>query len=896
MELVVGQGCDARLPDTLPPSLGRLYLGGAGLVQHLEFRAGLVPAGTSRAERVVRYLRALQAADAPGRFYHSSLAADHVATASRLLDWRDLAIDHGWSGQPGAGSPGRLADLAAVEAHRGALGPCLAERVSALLPRLSLVAAAIRRITLLDAPADWPPPLQRLFTALAAAGIPLDLAPPVARTGAPATSDLGRLQRALDAQATLDLPLTLTGDGTLGLYHCQEPLGAAQALGEWLAGAEDPLLVVGADAFALGQAARARGRPDPALGAPSAWRPPLQLLPLLLQLAWSPPAADQVLQYLTLPTGPVRRLRQRLARDFTDLPGHDPAAWQTHLDAWVTAERAADPTRREDDLRAKGAAWLPIGAAGNETRMPRDLAITLADQVSHYWRSRLALATEAADGRVLAAAHQAAQALGAALRDWGEEAIGRDALHRLLDLAALAGATEPGQIHQVGSLPAVTDPAVARLLPRGPASLAWWDPRLDPEPVPPPFTPAEWAALPEAPDHHQREARTLARLQRALHPLITARQRALLVVRGPAGELVRLHLERRVPEAAWRSFEADLLAGTLPGLPATPLPDLPLPPAQRWWHLDRALPGQRARESYTSLAALALSPHAYVLEYLARLSRGAIKNLPVDARLLGNLAHRLIQDWFRAHPWPGQAPAPATISAWLETRLPAAIQTSALPLAAPGRRVERLAFGATLTTALTRLLGHLEAAGVVALQVESRLVTPLGADELEGTLDLLGRLADGRQVIVDLKWGGEKQRIAELEEGRYLQLAVYARLASGPGAPEVAFFILRSATLLATSQRCFPGARVVTPADPTLTPDAVWQRLRRTLDWRAAQLAAGLIEVTGNGAEATVDSAPPADALPLLEMEEAARKVTDRRRPRFKAIDTWRVLTGTLEP
>ena len=899
MELIVGQGFDHRAPHPTPPRLGSEAVGQEGLLQRLEFRAGLTPPRQSHAERVVGYLQALRAADGPARFYHASLAADPVATASHLLAWRDYALDHGWSPQSGPDTPGRLADLAAVEDRLPTLAPGLAARVERLLPRLSLVAAAIHRLTLVDEPADWAPPLRRLFAALPAAGIPVAITPTTAAPGAPADTDLGRLQRALLDPARPGDPLTLRGDGSLGLYHCQEALGATLALSDLLARQPDHLLISGTDAFILGTAARARGWPHAGLGDSSAWRPPLQLLPLLLQLAWSPPPAEILLQYLTLPAGPLGRLRRRLARLFVDRPGYDPDTWQECIDDQVADDLAADPTRKEADRRDRIAAWLPLGRAGSGERMPLTLAIQLADQVRQYWHARLSLAE--GEARELAAAGQAAEALAAALRAWGEAEIGRESLHRLLELSALAGATAMHPVRQVASLNLVDDPAAARLAPAGPAHLVWWDPALGPAPATPPFTAAERALLPAAPDAAARQAQTQARLRRALYPLLQARHGALLVVRGTAGDLLRMHLDRLLPAGYWRSFEADLLAGTLAGLPTAPVADLSLPPARRWWQADRALPAPRERESYTSLSALALTPHDYVLRYLARLSQGAIQDLPVDARLLGNLAHRLIQDWFAARPWQGSAPEEAAVATWLEERLPAAIEANALPLAAPGRRADRLAFATRLTTALTRLLEHLASAGVEEVRSESTLAAVQDGLTLEGTLDLLGRRADGHWVIVDLKWGGEAQRIAELREGRYLQLAVYDRLAddlSPGGVADLAYFILQSATLLATSQRCFPHARVVAPDDPALTPALVWQRLRGTLAWRQAQLAAGQVEVTTNGAEPTEASIPPAGALPASEMSPPAQAPRWSRggKPRFKPIDPWRVLTGNLQP
>ena len=43
MELIVGQGFDHRAPHPTPPRLGSEAVGQEGLLQRLEFRAGLTP-------------------------------------------------------------------------------------------------------------------------------------------------------------------------------------------------------------------------------------------------------------------------------------------------------------------------------------------------------------------------------------------------------------------------------------------------------------------------------------------------------------------------------------------------------------------------------------------------------------------------------------------------------------------------------------------------------------------------------------------------------------------------------------------------------------------------------------------------------------------------------------
>ena len=179
----------------------------------------------------------------------------------------------------------------------------------------------------------------------------------------------------------------MAGDGSLSLYRCLDTHAGINSPCVALARQPGHLLVMSDDAFVLGSAARHRGFADPGLGEPSQWRPPHQLLPLLIQIAWSPPTAETLLQYLTLPTGPYRSLRGAIPKRFTDLPGHDQDAWRAEVAAFITRRLDADPSMSEARLRDDVDAWLPVGEAGSRDKIDRELAIRRVAQVRDYWRS-----------------------------------------------------------------------------------------------------------------------------------------------------------------------------------------------------------------------------------------------------------------------------------------------------------------------------------------------------------------------------------------------------------------------------------------------------------------------------------------------------------------------------
>lgn len=902
MKLRAGLSLDSRRPNSMQPRIIEDVVGPEGLLKTLEFWAGLVALVQAHPQRVIQYRNALKAADSPTCFYHRSLAIDPVATAETLLRWRDFALNHGWAGKAGAQSPGRLADLADVETKVKDLAPCVGERVAALVPKLGPVKAAIDEILLMDARCDWPGAFQELFKGLDSAKVLVSESASDSVPAAPKDSDLGLLQRAL-AGSEQGKPLTLHGDGTLHLYRCRDTHASANALCHAIHKHPNHLLIAGGDAFLLGLAARDRGFADPGLGERSRWRPAHQLLPLALQIAWSPPSAEALLQYLTLPVGRFRSLRRAIAKRFIDLPGYDRDVWQEEINAFVTRRLQHDPQLNKVKLRKQIDAWLRVAVAGSRDKMKRDLAIELVDQVRDYWRSRFGALNPAAGQEIEAsqflAAYQVADAISAALRAWDDDnEITREQLDRLLDLGVDSGTARLDQPRQVSQLNCIERPEVARLSLNAPESLFWWRPSMAPEVPLPPFDETEQAALPWLPDQSDRERQRQAALRRALAPLLTTIRHATLIITDDSVDLLTLYLDQRLPKHVWRSLDSDLIEGSQSVMPLSPVTDLPLPTPQRWWHIGHAVDCPRQRESYTGLSSLALSPHDYVLHYVAGFSAGSIAGVPVDQRLKGNLAHRLIEAWFNNHPWNGTAPGQAIIDSWLDVKLDPMIEAKALPLAAPGKRAERLAFRETFAHALYRLLEHLAGAGAQAVQVENPLQCKLTNFELEGSVDLLVKIK-GRFAIIDVKWGGEKARIAELKEGRYLQLATYAHLVNSQPSSrvvEVAYFILRSADLLAPSSRIFQKARVIKSEDPNVSPSTVWQCLIKTTQWRCDQLAKGEIEVTSSAAAPAQHSNPPAGCLlPPETAKNGDSNGYNTRRAAFKPIDLWRVLTGQIK-
>jgi hypothetical protein len=255
-----------------------------------------------------------------------------------------------------------------------------------------------------------------------------------------------------------------------------------------------------------------------------------------------------------------------------------------------------------------------------------------------------------------------------------------------------------------------------------------------------------------------------------------------------------------------------------------------------------------------------------VLNYAARLRAGRAVDISDNNRLYGSLAHRLFEEFFAAHPnWASATNA--EVAAWLEVHLPALIAREGALLLEPGRGVDRQRVISILDEALASLLDHLRAANIATVRVEHEEQQPYLGFELGGSIDLLLTHADGREIVMDAKWGGEKYRGDELAANMHFQLASYAYLRKRARAanawPYPAYFVITTGNVLAPDDKVFPAANVHAAA-PGECIEHLWARAEATYHWRREQLDSGLVEVNALFTEPTLASAPPEDALPTI--------------------------------
>lgn len=812
-------------------------VGPQGLVRRVGRLLGFPAEAASSLDRLAPFMVRLGRLDDGARSYSASRRSDPYGVASYLLALRDRLKLASWSGTALPGSA-RLRDLSALEAMDGpALPPGHGDVLLALAGEVRRVGALPVPLTIhLAAPrVGFPRALAALLDALEGAGASVRAPAPDAALAAEAT-DLGRLQRALLDPSSPRA--ALAGDGSFLLLEADTAIEAAELAASALRDA--PLgattLVVAAEAPALDAALFRQGLPTLGLSSPSRFRPHLQALPLRLDLAFRPRDPFRAAELLLLPGAPLPAFaRRRLLEALNEMPGVGSPAWRRALASAVeeAVRRAREGGAPDAEAAEAGKAlgeriddWFGGEGFDPGAGIPAATAAGLCGMVASWAGARAGGADEGADdvgADLWAHAAAVARRLERVLRGHApEERIPQLALAQLHDLAVADGA-EVGAFQADAGRAAVCG-APGAILP-GPEVVLWFGFVRDagPAPAPEPWTEAERPALEVA--GVRAAAPGAARELEAWgwrRPLLAARSRCVLVrwrLAGdkpvPAHALLDELQTRAAPESLGAcTFGSErLLAGGAPAFAPRSValdPAAPVSPRAVW-----AVPPEALRPpgplSASALDALLGCPFKWALERNAQLRPGRGVDLPEGSRLLGDFAHRILQDMLvgDGHLDTGTA-TPEEASTWAARAFDARVASEAAPLVRQGREVERDAARTLIANAAGAIVRFLRAGEWAARSVEEEVHGEFARTPVQGYVDLV-LTKSGRTALLDFKLSGAKYRRAELQDGHALQLALYAsmlRQGGGP-LPPAGFLTLDDGQLLTTSPQAFPGATVV---------------------------------------------------------------------------------------
>ena len=586
-----------------------------------------------------------------------------------------------------------------------------------------------------------------------------------------------------------------------------------------------------------------------------------------------------MLELVSLPLGPFSGLvGQQLARALCASPGIGGRSWQEAKRA--IAERfeahavrgAADGDVETRSYASKADVaerlkqieeWLE--EPGHDTVAPRSALLVVSARVVSWLQrryARCAVETSAGnagihDETMLRTACVQAQSFHEALLHDPREGLDLVAVRQLLDEVSFGSLSLPLHVEEAGRLDIVETPAGLRT---SRDLVVWWHCVNGTQASAPvePWRRHERHALRAAGVALQDPARVLAaEVEGWRRVVLAARKRLVLVVPSWA------HGTRLDPHPIWDEIVArvdaksadiarvtlnveELLAGEcvlakrLPAFAMTSLAPLALPKARPSWHLNAALLGPAERYSATGLEELLGCPLRWVLKHRAGLKSARSLALPSGPLLNGRLGHRLVEELHNAGVLTSRVQAARAVEALLERLL---LEEAAV-LLRPGMTFELTQLRRQLVAAVERLAALLEESGLSVTGVEVESSVEWEGRKLDGRVDLLLEDREGREIVLDLKWGRSSYS-KKLEQGLALQLAAYAGARQLDRAdsklPAAAFFALNCGQVLATESGPFKGAHAI--RGPTIAE--TWNKLGRTARVYEQLLSTGVVPVTG---------------------------------------------------
>jgi len=792
-------GLVARLETQLGVGLGLgLGLGGPGV------------SATMRAERLAASLR-----DTDG-FWSASARVDPLGTARELLRLRDRLYLYGWRGDP------VMPRLAALAKATSPAGPGLVDRIRTVIDALETQPIDIERVRHAGGDRARLPRLWRdLLDALDRRGVTIEALPP---DSAHAGGDLG---------ACFATDFAPAGDGTLQLIRPAGALAAAEQVAEWLATQErlDDIVIIGADPV-LDIALARRGVPVIGSRPPTGAGAALQLLPLVVDLAWLPQDPHLALDLVTIRPCPVPSpVARRLFDALMSAPAVDSDEWRRAL-----AKGLADI--EDDDRRARADARLRTILTGTVagTEYPIDELRSRIDALRSWLQANLGMPDADAD-RWAPAVAQTSNLLD--LIDAGTATTyTRPELSRLIE-SATADAPTPSYlpaeagVHAVGAPASIVGPARA---------VIWWNfTRGSVETIrSDPFGQGELDALRAAGvDLPELAARATDLTDTWRQPFAHAESQILLVC-PRVGDDGRALLPHPVMDEIFAHLGDDAIALIERPEPTDAartrsMEPFPLPEPRTSWTIPAGSATTPEHIWPTSAGALIGCPLHFVLAKIACLKRGRTQLLPDGPLVYGNLSHAALEHVLLRIK-DGETLTPDDAARESGTYFDTEGPRMAAALYMNGSEILCADVRQCVVDAAREFVRHLQDSGATIAGVEEWLDRkPLGTTEVGGRCDV--RLSNPN-AIVDFKWGGANSNREALRFGAAYQLAVYAHLAAGDGPmPPAAYFIVRDQIMLASSSTVFPDAEDV----GGFTLARVWKEFQRGCIAGLEEIAAGRV-------------------------------------------------------
>ncbi len=836
--------------------LGMVTVGPTAFVARLAGLLGIPVAPLPDGRRIAKVHDWLEREDDGNAWYSQARAEDPWGVAQWMLFAQDRLRRLGWSGQPSDATPrlGALSRLREVEAVKQGQVELEHAVTAALGDRSPAASVQVR----LAAPRDhYPATIARILDALEARGMEIGTHPDAAHdpSSLPDT-DLGRVQRALlDPAAKVD---HLAGDGSL--LWLRAPTVREAALLTVARCDDQATWIVPTGGAMLDETRAASDRPRLGLSDDSPFRPALQVLPLVLAMQFSPRDPEVALELLTLAVTPVPwAVRRRLIDRLKQAPGVGGPGWQEAVEAGLEEHQQRHPEADIVKVRARIGMFIPDDAPAQRTAAELGVVV---EEVAAWARGRGAQS----DDPILMAAAGTAGRLAEMLASLDSSAtFDRNRAAQLHDVAVGSGVALPVQA-EAGAPPCTPEPAslwrsvdqvvwfgavegVAEL----PREIAW--------------TPDELEALAKLGLSRDSLARCRDVEQSGWRRAVLAAKRQLTLVswayegiepisEHPAFDLLEAAVSKGgldpIRVGLERHLEADKRVVSVS--PA------PIRSRRPLWNVNATAALERSW-SASSIEALIDCPLRWVLKYAARLEPGAVDTIGQLKTITGTFAHALFEEvLFEDSPgWDRLTPEHA--SSRLLERFDARVGHECAPLTLDANRGYATLIRQKLANSMAALVELLKAKGWRPVAAEKKL-TELGGtfegEPLSGSIDLLVEREDGTKGVVDLKLGGLNYRRDQLEDGKALQLAVYAEGAreGAPDHPPVGYFILDEGVLVTPNSAAFgagtqhvEAAGDAGPGETLLAARGAWSRSKELLGQGLVQARAKALQVDEIDAE-----------------------------------------------
>ncbi len=772
-------GLEAR---GLRPNEGDVYWaelrgGPSLLLRWLETQLGLLADQPPHFIRVTQYANLLEQYKA-GTSLEASFQTDRWATADFLLRRRDELLLAGWDGQDHETLPQLVRDLARIEQSPQKVPGGLPERLLRVIKAFDNAQKLPPHECLLYEssnlwPKVWREVLSRLSTTEAGEPIPT----------APRDTALGQIQE----QSGSGEIRPVSFDTSFRWLECRSSMTACDLVAHLLVNQRDTLaetaILCEDERTAILLDGRLANAGIPTTGATIANpnHPVLQVLPLALKLCWEPVDPLTLLDFLSLPLGPIPKKAARpLAQALANQPGFKSDAWNEAI-GQITQEES-DP---EGDLAQRLSDWFDVDRVKWGEPLPKAVLEQCCVRVAG-WSARLASHWKGDGNRKNRALSLALMRAAHHARTVRELCLSLRGPLTEPQLARVLGAALEEDITITPHDPQAGGPTLIRSLTQLDRSfrrLIW----LGLGSADPPrsrWTNSDLAVLQRSEIDLDDGSRRLKALRAAERRGWSRTSESLLAISVPQDKELRPHPIWLQAREAVRAAAADL---------AEPLPTLIAQSQARqidpWlieaksfrvvaphnrilsWKVNPVYLYDVERSSATELNDRLACPAKWVFNYLAKLRSSPIASLPDSFLLKGTFCHKVLADVFGAG---GELPNVPEAQQAVEMAFIEALPRNAGPLAQPGALVEKEKLRLQLRAATRLLVEALRAGNYQITAMEKEVSGKVGDHDLIGFLDCLARRKSGEELILDFKYGGRNKYRELLIEGRAIQLATYA--------------------------------------------------------------------------------------------------------------------------